>query len=126
MIFNISNMTDSTKEELLTNIKEWIKLDSDISELQNEIKERKIKKKLLSDSLMNIMTKNNIDIVNIAGGSIIYKKNTVKKPINAKTLLSSLKTYYQSKPEHAEELAKFIIDNREETIKESITRKHDK
>jgi predicted RNase H-like HicB family nuclease len=34
-----------TKEELVTNIKEWIKIDTEIAQLQNEIKARKNKKK---------------------------------------------------------------------------------
>ena len=36
-----------TKEELITNIKEWILLDTEISKFNAEIKERKQKKKLL-------------------------------------------------------------------------------
>ena len=34
----------STKEELIMNIKEWIKTDSEIERLKNEIKEKKAKK----------------------------------------------------------------------------------
>jgi predicted component of type VI protein secretion system len=116
-------MSDSTKEELVTNIKDWIKIDTEITTLQNEIKERKIKKKLLTDSLMKIMTKNDIDMVNIAGGSIVYKKNTVKKALNSKSLLNSLNTYL-SDSKKAEELANFILDNREQSVKETITRKY--
>ena len=37
-----------TKQELVNNIKEWIKLDNEISKLNLEIKERKNKKKKLS------------------------------------------------------------------------------
>ena len=41
-------MSLETKEELITNVKEWIKIDTEISQFQNEIKERKNKKKLLT------------------------------------------------------------------------------
>ena len=34
-----------TKQELINNIKEWIKLDTEISKLNIEIKEKKNKKK---------------------------------------------------------------------------------
>ena len=47
-----------TKEELVVNIKEWIRIDTEINNLQNEIKERKLTKKKLSESLMNVMKKN--------------------------------------------------------------------
>ena len=114
-----------TKEELITNIKEWILLDTEISKFNAEIKERKQKKKLLNDTLMQTMKKNNIDCFNINGGEVLYKKNIVKKPINSKMLLQ---TYYEGigMPNKAEELTKYILDNREEQIKEVIKRKIDK
>jgi len=115
-----------TKEELVANIKEWIKIDTEISQLQTEIKSRKNKKKQLSETLMNTMKKNEIDCFDINGGSLVYKKNTVKKPINAKTLISTLSSYFESTPANAEELTKFILDNREEQVKETIKRKIDK
>ena len=115
-----------TKEELVNNIKEWIKIDGEILKLQNEIKERRNKKKTLTESLVNVMKKNEIDCFDINGGSLVYKKNKVKKPINAKTLVSSLKNYFASNPTQAEEITKFVMDNREEQIKETIKRKIDK
>lgn len=115
-----------TKDELILNIKEWIKMDTDITKLQNEIRERKEKKKQLSESLMTVMKKNEIDCFDINGGSLVYKKNKVKKPINAKTLIASLQTYFASTNIKAEEVTKFILDNREEQIKETIKRKIDK
>ena len=40
-----------TKEQLVNNIKEWIKMDTEISQLQSEMKDRRNKKKLLSDTV---------------------------------------------------------------------------
>ena len=44
-----------TKQELVNNIKEWIKLDTEISKLNIEIKEKKNKKKKLSADLVGVM-----------------------------------------------------------------------
>jgi hypothetical protein len=115
-----------TKEELVTNIKEWIKMDTEINKLQQEIKDRKNKKKQLSEELMKVMKKNEIDCFDINGGSLVYKQSKVKKPINAKSLISTLQSYFASTPTKAEEVTKFILDNREEQIKETIKRKVDK
>ena len=119
-------MTDKSKELMVENIKEWLKMDNEISKFQNEIKTRKNKKKELTDSLVIIMSTNNIDCVNINGGSLLYKKNTVKKPINSKMLINTLKSYYSTNPSQAEEITKYIMENREETVKETIKRKIDK
>jgi hypothetical protein len=115
-----------TKEDLVNNIKEWIKIDGEILKLQNEIKDRRNKKKMLTESLVNVMKNNEIDCFDINGGSLVYKKNKVKKPINAKTLMSTLKNYFASNPVQAEEVTKFVMENREEQIKETIKRKIDK
>jgi hypothetical protein len=115
-----------TKEQLITNIKEWIKYDTEISQLKNEIKERTNKKKLLTENLVTVMKGNAIDCFDITGGSLVYKKNKVKKPINGKTLLSALQNYYKDQPQTAEDLTKHILDSREEQVKETIKRKIDK
>jgi DNA primase catalytic subunit len=112
-----------TKEELITNIKEWIKLDNEITKLQSEMKIRKHKKKELSDSLVEVMKKNTIDCFDIAGGSLMYKKNKVKKPINGKSLVLALQNYYKDTPQVAEDITNHIMSGREEQVKETISRK---
>jgi hypothetical protein len=115
-----------TKEQLVINIKEWIKMDTEITELKTEIKERNNKKKVLTEGLVTTMKNNQIDCFDINGGALIYKKSKVKKPINGKTLLFALQNYYKHEPQKAEELTKHVLNNREEQIKETIKRKIDK
>ena len=114
------------KEQLINNIKEWIKIDSEISKMKAEIKERNNKRKGLTESLVTVMKTNSIDCFDINGGALIYKKNKVKKPLSGKTLLTSLQNYYKTNPTLAEEITKHVMDSREEQVKESIKRKIDK
>jgi hypothetical protein len=72
------------------------------------------------------MKKNEIDCFDINGGSIVYKSSKVKKPLNGKTLMNSLKNYFSTNPLQAEEVTKFLLDNREEKITETIKRKINK
>jgi hypothetical protein len=115
-----------TKEQLVNNIKDWLKMDNEIAELKAQIKDRNNKKKGLTENLVTVMKTNKIDCFDINGGALVYKTNKVKKPINGKTLLSALQNYYKSDPKMAEELAKHVLDSREEQIKETIKRKIDK
>jgi hypothetical protein len=115
-----------TKEQLVNNIKEWIKIDSEIAQLKTEIKDRNNKKKLITGDLVNVMKTNQIDCFDINGGSLVYKKNVVKKPINGKSLMTILQNYYKNQPQVAEDLTKHILDNREEKVNETIRRKVDK
>jgi hypothetical protein len=70
-----------TKEALISNIKEWVKLDNEISQFKKQIKERNDCKKKLTDNLITTMKNNEIDCFDINGGAIIYKQSKVKKPL---------------------------------------------
>jgi hypothetical protein len=117
---------NNPKEQLVSNIKEWIKMDNEISKLKAEIKERTNKKKSLTENLVTVMRTNSIDCFDINGGTLVYKKNKVKKPISGKTLLIALQNYYKNNANIAEEITKHVMDSREEQIKETIKRKIDK
>lgn len=116
-----------TKEDLILNIKEWLKINTEINALKNKVKQKNEEKKRISDKLLQTMKSNEIDCFDITGGALLYKKNVVKKPISGKILLNILKQYYpQENTLLAEEVTKFILDNREITVKETIKHKVDK
>jgi len=112
-----------TKNELIQNIKDWIKMDNEITLLKKDLKEKNTIKKKITLNLVENMRNNKIDCFNITGGSLIYKKNKVKKPINGKTLLKTLENYYKNDKTIASELTNYILDNRDTEIKETIKRK---
>jgi len=110
------------KQALITNIKEWVKLDNEIRELKKQEKNRKDKQKELSKKLMETMKSNEIDEFDINQGKIQYKKKFVKKPITKKNLLEILSKYYKGDLTSASKMNTFIMDNREETVVETLSR----
>lgn len=114
------------KNELITNIREWIQLDNDIRELNKELRNRKKKQETVSKTILDIMRNNEIDEFNVAGGKLLYAKKTIKKPITKKSLTTILSKYYKGDISQALELNTFIMSNREEVVKESIQRKINK
>ena len=114
------------KDELILNIKEWIKMDNEITKLKTEIKDKTNKKKELTETLVSIMKNNSIDCFDINGGALVYKQKKTRKTISGKFLLSQLEEYYKEQPEIAKEITKKVLDNRIEVIKEEIKRKIDK
>ena len=123
---NIIEPKVETKEELIHSIKEWIRLDNEITRMNKDVKELKIKQKNITQTLVSVMKTNSLDCFDINGGRILYKKSKIKKPINAKMLISTLKNYYADNPSIAEDVTKFVLSNREDVIKETIRRKLDK
>jgi hypothetical protein len=118
--------TLNTKEELIINIKEWIKMDNEITKLKAEVKEKTAKRKDLTESLVNVMKTNSIDCFDINGGALVYKQKKTRKTISGKFLLTQLEEYYKEQPEIAKEITKKVLDNRESVVKDEIKRKIDK
>ena len=116
----------STKEALIKTIKDWVKLDNEIRSLKKEQSARVNEKKELSSALLEIMKSNEIDCVDIKDGQLCYTQQSVKKPITKKNLLTILSKYYKGDIETANTITEFISNNREEVIKETITRKINK
>ena len=112
-----------TKEQLIKTIKEWVRLDNEIRALQKEQVQRKNDKKKISAQLMDIMRTNEIDCFDINNGQICYIKKNVKKPITKSVLMNVLTKYFKNDSLKASELNEFILENREETVKETIIRK---
>ena len=112
-----------TKEQLVNNIKEWIKIDNEIGQLKNDIKEKNKKKKELTTNLVTVMKTNEIDCFDINDGQICYTKKNVKKPITKKVLMNILSNFYNGDIAKANQLNNYIIENQEEVVKETIERK---
>jgi len=115
-----------TKDQLIEKIKEWVKIDNEIRTLQKEISKRKATQKRVSSELMDVMRKNEIDAFDINDGQILYDKRSVKKPITKTALLSILSEYYKGDVLKASEINQYIMDNREEVVREKIVRKLNK
>jgi hypothetical protein len=135
---NISNISSSTfdeetlnsenkktidKETLISIIRDWVKNDNEIRELKKEENIRKIANKTLTTKLIEIMRSNKLDCFDINDGCITYKKTNVKKPLSKKTMIQLLNEFYKNDTEKANEVSTFLIENREEVIKERIVRK---
>lgn len=110
------------KAEIIESIKEWIRIDNEIRNLNKEVRDRKTQQTNISKRLMTTMKDNNIDEFNVKEGKLIYSKKQVKKPITKKYLTDVLMKYYDGDAEQATELNSFIDENREATTKESIRR----
>jgi hypothetical protein len=114
-----------TKDQLVQHIKEWIGVDEEIKSLQKEIKTRKEKQKDLTKGLMEVMKSNEIECFDLNDGKLVYTKSKTKQTINKKYLMSTLVKCLED-PKDVEKVTEFILENREEKVRESIRRKVDK
>tara|TARA_Y100000816_G_C25937717_1_gene489042 strand:- start:50 stop:400 length:351 start_codon:yes stop_codon:yes gene_type:complete len=103
----------SDKTLVIQNIKFWIEIDDKINLLQKDLKELKIKKKELSDNLIQIMENNNIDEFTTNSGKLIHKKTKIKAPINKNYLIEKLQYFFKDNLNiDSDEISSYILDNR--------------
>lgn len=115
------------KESLLNNVKDWISLDDEIKAANRELKEKRKKKKELTNSLVQTMKNNEIDCFDLSGGNkLIYTKSKGKKALSKKHLMKALASFFKGNDDEAKALSKFILETREDNIKENIRRKASK
>ena len=115
-----------TKEQLVNSIKGWISIDTDILRLQKELKEKREQKKKYSEDLVKTMKSNNIDCFDINGGALLYKRSVTKKPLTGKTILPLLEQYFKESNVKPDEVTKYLMENREEKVIETLKRRIDK
>lgn len=111
------------KAELIGRIRAWLALDEEIKALSRQAKEKRAEKRKITEGLVGIMRHNEIDCFDVHDGKLLYTRNKVKKPLSKKHLLASLQSYFQNDVIRAKEVGSFIMNSREEKIKESIRRK---
>jgi predicted RNase H-like nuclease (RuvC/YqgF family) len=119
-------MASQQGKELIQNIREWIQLDNEIKELQKELKQRKSKQLQKTQLLLEIMKNNELDGVDVPGGRLAHVKRVSKAPITKKTLLGLLSKYYDGDISQALALNTFIMNNRDEVVRETIALKRNK
>lgn len=112
------------KDKLLGLIKEWIKCDEELKELQKNQKMIKTKKKQATDDLLEIMKTNEIDCFDISTGKLVYQKTKTRGSLNKKLLLESLGNFFNGRDDiNINELGNFLLDSREVKENENIKRK---
>lgn len=115
--------TAISKEQIKDHLRQWIRVENEISTLSVEIKKRKLIHQQLSASLLDVMRKNDIDCFDIANGKIVYSKVKRRAPLNNGQIRSALTTYYKDDADKANSLTEFLLSTRVEKMHESIKMK---
>jgi uncharacterized protein (UPF0335 family) len=115
-----TNQPGVTKEQLKDYLRQWVRVENEISTLSAEIKKRKLVHQQLSKSLLDVMRKNEIDCFDVANGRIVYSKTKARAPLNNKQIKSALTTYYKDDVEKATSLTEFLLASRVEKTRETI------
>ena len=114
-----------TKEQLINHIKTWMRVENEIKDLRQAMREKREEKKRLSNELLQVMKENDIDCFDIKNGKLISTKVKVKETITKKMLLRVLSDYIDA-PDEALKLTDYILESRQIKEKEYIRQKINK
>jgi hypothetical protein len=109
------------KEELKTNVKEYLDLDDQIKALNKAVKERRDRKKKISEEILDNMKKFEIDCMNTKNGKLIYSESKRKENLNKKNLITGLNTFFNDE-DKSKEVSKIVLDSRKEVVKVTLRR----
>mgnify|MGYP001087972714 CR=1 FL=1 len=113
-------------EEFRTMVKEYVQLEKQIKEIQNQSKILKQTQTTFNDSIINYMLENNVDVCSLENEVLKLKKGNLLETINKDYINTKLKEFYKStnvtanKEDMAENAAKYLLENRESKEKVSL------
>lgn len=113
---------DLLREQAKNIIREWVKVDNEISTIRSNLKLHNKRKSEITTELINNMNAQNIDCFNTRDGKIVCKRKNQKSGISGKFLIAQLNDYYASHPSVATDIANHILNNRKEKVTYDIKR----
>ena len=117
-----STQTENDTASLPTAIKEWCRIQDEITQFKLQIRERTRRVKALENFIMEIMKRNNIGALDLksSGGRILYKKSKRTTGLSGDSLNKLLADALKSE-EKAQEIIKFISEHRGTKISERLS-----
>jgi hypothetical protein len=114
-----------TEQQELQNLRQiivtWRALEGEVSELGAQLREKRKRMKALEEMILRIMKKYTIGALDLkgSGGRLLYRKQSSKATLNPKVLTGLLAKHLKSE-EAAAAAIKYITENREATVRESL------
>lgn len=114
-----------TEQQELQNLRQiittWREVESEVSTLNAQVREKKKRQKALEEMVLRIMKKHNIGALDLkgSGGRLLYRRQTTKAALNPKVLTGLLATHLKSETAAAEAI-KYIGEHRESRVRESL------
>lgn len=111
-------------EELQPRIREWVSIDNEISVLNQQLREKREKRKYINDEIIEYLKRKNTPKirVNLSDGHITNAITNSYNPITLKMLQSAFIEYFKGDEYRATHLLEFVKERREMTTTYELKR----
>lgn len=108
-------------QQLSMMIKSWRENQTELDELNAQMKEKKKRGKVMEDVILRIMKKNNIGALDLqsSGGRLLYRRQTAKAGLGQKDMARLLAEHLKSE-QAATTALQYIAEHRGTKVKESL------
>ena len=114
--------TDATElAQLGMMIKTWREIQRETEELNQQVKEKKKRAKVMEEMILRVMKKNNIGALDLqsSGGRILYRRQTTKAGLGQKEMARLLSEHLKSE-QAASTALQYSAEHRGSKVKESL------
>lgn len=108
---DLENSQDKITEEFVEVVKNWVKLDDEIREYNDKVKDLKNERKDYEEYILEFMDKNNENVINITGGKIRKNKSQTKTPLKEESIKTALFEITKDN-ERSTQMTKYIMEKR--------------
>jgi hypothetical protein len=113
-------------QQLSQIIKDWKEANLQVKALNEQVREKRKRLKVMEEMILRIMKKHNIGALDLkgSGGRILYRRSSSKSGMNDKVLFNLLSQHMKSETS-ASEAVKYINEHRDTKAKESLVYEKD-
>jgi Family of unknown function (DUF5760) len=108
--------TGLTMHELPTLLKQWMTLETEVTKLNAEMRERRKQAKALREAILKIMDKHNVVQLNVNRGAVLHKVREKKDMLSASYLSKTAEAFFEGDKEKAAQLVKYLEEHRTSTV----------
>ena len=114
-------MNDNLKEEFIEVVKNWVKIDDEIREINFKLKELKNEKKEFENYILAAMDELNESVINITDGKLRKNTSNSKGPLKEEHIQNAIFEYSKDSIKSVE-LTKYILNSRQSTVRNNLKR----
>jgi DNA-binding protein YbaB len=116
----VIGVISTSQSDLAGLLREWMKVQDEISAFNAELKQRRVKSKALKDVILRIMQSNNVATINISKGTVIHKIRETAEKMNDDYILKHCKVFFNGDETKAQQLVDYLNSNRATTVKHDL------
>ena len=116
LIPSTGDVMGPTIQDLPNLLKQWIKIQDEVSAFNAEIKERRTQSKALREMILRIMDSNRVVQLNVSKGSVVHRTREIRQSMTNDYVLKHCKDFFNGDEGRAQALVDYLNETRIPTL----------